>query len=693
MKATHTISCGSFARRPLRKLLVSLACIAIQCAAETSFQVPSNHWAFAPVQKIEPRGAGLHGSDSPIDRFVFEKLERENLKPVSRAGNATLVRRLYFGLIGLPPTPEALNAFLSDQAPDAWENLVERLLASPQYGERWGRHWMDVVRYADTAGDNADYPIPEAYRYRDYIIDSFNSDKPYDQFVREQLAGDILASREPNDRYAEQLVATGFLALSRRYATAPYELWHLTLENTLETVGQAFFALNLKCARCHDHKYDPLSVQDYYGLYGIFESTEFPWGGGEELQSKNLPRQKFVPLAPRSEVEPEFQSWQAKIKALRDQIAATEKEETSTKDKKLASLKTELRNLERPGLPAGISGAYAVQEGKPKDTFIQIRGEPHKKGSVVPRRSPECLGANALDIPRDASGRLEFARWLTRPENPLTARVMVNRIWQHHFGKGLVATPNNFGLRGEAPTHPELLDYLAARFIESGWSIKSIHRLILHSHTYQRSSVDNPENSRKDPANRFYWRFDRRRLEAEAIRDSMMFASGSLDLQRPAGHPFPPPEKWNWTQHSPFKEIYTTRHRSVYLMTPRFQRHPFLALFDGPDTNTSTEARRASIVPQQALYSLNNPFVDELARLLARRIISTKNDESERLRYALESTWSRAPTAAEANQYSAWLRNARELANDAVSSEGCEEESWTSLTRVLLAANEFLYVD
>jgi len=685
------------------------------------------HWAFEPVKKVELPRRSLRGSDNPIDRFVLAKLRERKLNPVAHADKRTLARRVYFDLIGLPPTPEELNVFLNDQSPHAWSNLIERLLASPHYGERWGRHWMDVVRYADTAGDNADYPVPEAHLYRDYIIASFNADKPYDQFVREQLAGDILSRQGPRERFAEQLVATGFLALSRRYGTGPYELWHLTLENTIETVGYAFMGLNLRCARCHDHKYDPVTMRDYYGLYGIFASTEFPWAGSEEIQSKNLNRQKFVPLVPAAEAEPKLQAWQDRLKSLRVEIEKLEKPaEKSEAEQKLKVLKKELRNLEKPGVPPDLLPAYAVQEGKPMDTYIHLRGEPANKGPVVPRQAPKFLaGDSPLNIPDGASGRLEFARWLTEPDNPLTARVMVNRIWQHHFGKGLVATPNNFGLRGDEPTHPELLDYLATYFVERGWSVKAMHRLILESNAYQLSSADDDVNARKDPANNFHWRFDRRRLDAEAIRDAMLFASGELDLSPPGAHPFPPPEKWTWTQHTPFKDRYDTKHRSVYLMTQRFQRHLFLALFDGPDTNNSTEARRNSIVPQQALFALNNQFVDEQATLFARRVLATRSDEASRVRYAQELAWSRPPTRTELANYQSWLHRARELLNvrsaavpsrsafapgvtreipespgfggaaaeDSRAPVQVEEEAWTSLARVLLTANEFLYVD
>ena len=436
----------------------------VVCAGEAEA-----HWAFRPVRMPEApavRDGGWVRND--VDRFVLARLEARGLKPVGPATKAAWLRRVTFDLIGLPPTPEERVAFESDSSPEAHRQVVERLLASTHYGERWGRHWMDVVRYADTAGDNADYPVPEAYRYRDYIIDAFNAGKPYDRFVREQLAGDILAERG-DGKYAEGIVATGFLALSRRYGTGPYELWHLTLENTIETVGQAFLGLNLKCARCHDHKFDPVTMQDYYGMYGIFSSVEFPWAGSEEIQSKNFNRQKFVPLVPASEASPKIQAWEEQKRQMREAIESMEKDKGAVTDgdvgavrkRRLDALKKELRRIEKPGAPDDLPVAYGVREGRVSDAALQKRGEPGNPGPLVPRCVPGFLaGDETGQFPADASGREEFARWLTRPDNPLTARVMVNRIWQHHFGQGLVTTPNNFGIRSEKPVHPELLDYL-----------------------------------------------------------------------------------------------------------------------------------------------------------------------------------------------------------------------------------------
>jgi hypothetical protein len=342
-----------------------------------------------------------------------------------------------------------------------------------------------------------------------------------------------------------------------------------------------------------------------------------------------------------------------------------------------------------------LPGAYAVADAKPVDSSLQVRGEPSEKGPIIKRGGPKFLcEAGTLDIPEGVSGRLEFARWLASPRHPLTARVMVNRIWQHHFGKGIVTTPSNFGLRGDGPSHPELLDYLAARFVESGWSIKALHRLILRSRTYQLASDWDEANAEKDQSNRYYWHYDRRRLDAEAIRDAMMLLAGTLDLRRPGPHPFPSIDQWNWTQHSPFKAVYESNHRSVYLMTQRIQRHPYLSLFDAPDANTSTEVRTSATVPLQALYLMNNPFVQKQAAAFANRLMAEAGDEEERVKRAIEQAYSRLPTAAERRKALDYLRRhrAESLAVSAPQEE-VEGEAWTSYVRALLTANEFVYVD
>jgi hypothetical protein len=701
----------------------------------------ARHWAFEALQKREPPPDPTGWAATPVDRFIMFKMRERGVVPVAPAEKRTLLRRVTFDLIGLPPSPAEIAEFLKDASADALVKVVERLLESPHYGERWGRHWMDVARYADTAGDNADYPIPESRLYRDYIIDAFNRDKPYDQFIREQVAGDLLAKEGPPELAAERTIATGFIALSRRYATAPYELMHLTLEDTIDTVGRSILGLTLRCARCHDHKFDPVTKEDYYALYGVFASTKFPYAGSEEFQSKGFGRLDFVPLLPAEQAAPllaqyqkqiadhqtalksaedtaakRTEEFQARIKELeqhrdslesskqdpgpvKEQLAALIRERDAEQQKRqneIAQLKTTLRDRQRPGLPEGVAGAYAVSEGTPVHSALHIRGEPGDAGPVIHRGVLKFLaGENPPAFPENTSGRLELARWLTAPENPLTARVMVNRIWQQHFGKGIVTTPSNFGLRGEEPTHPKLLDYLARRFIETGWSIKAMHREILLSKTYQLASADDAGNLEKDASNHWYWRYDRRRLDAESIRDALLAVSGRLDRNPPTGpHPFPPMASWSWTQHAPFKEVYPTAHRSVYLMTQRIQRHPYLALFDSPDTNTTTDQRFSSTVPLQALFLMNNPWVHEQSEAFAQRLISAAPEAARRIQSAYETAYGRPAQTAEIELGNEFCKAcAAELERTGCEAPRIELETWTTYARILLTANEFFYLD
>ncbi len=510
----------------------------------------------------------------------------------------------------------------------------------------------------------------------------------YDQFVREQLAGDVLAQGKSGGDYADSIAATGFVALARRYGTGPYELWHLTLEDAIDTTGRAFLGLTLRCARCHDHKFDPVTQRDYYALYGMFASTSFPWAGSEETQSKGFPRMKFVPLVEPARAGPALKAYHERLAELDRVIPTLESAKDAPSRSRLAEHKRESVRLKRTSLPPSLPGGYAVTEGQPTDVPLQRRGEPESPGPVVPHGVPRfrflaCGAPPALAA--GSSGRRELAEWLTRPDHPLTARVMVNRIWQHHFGRGIVATPSNFGVRGEPPTHAELLDWLAARFVASGWSIKAIHREVVLSETYQLSGDDDPQQAARDPDDRWLWRFPSGRLDAESIRDAMLAVSGRLDTGRPGRHPFPPIADWHWTQHDAFKTVYASNRRSVYLMTQRLIKHPFLALFDGPDTNTSTDVRSRSTVPLQALYFLNNPFVLECAEGLASRMIAAGHDPARRIALGFELAWGRTPDAGEIDRLLCYVRDAAGAAP--------ERDAWTSLARILLTANEFLYID
>ncbi len=656
----------------------------------------ARHWSFQPIRDTDlqtlPGDAGAH----PIDRFIIAGQRAAKTKPVGPAARQALIRRATFDLTGLPPTPTEVEAFVNDKQPGAFERVIDRLLASPRYGERWGRHWLDLVRYADTAGDDSDYPIPQAYLYRDYVIDAFNADTPYDRFIHEQLAGDILAKQGAVELYRQRVIATGYIAQAKRFATHKHEDMHLIIEDTLSTTGQVMLGMTLRCARCHDHKYDPVSMDDYYGLYGFFRSVVYPHAGSEEVRAPS----DLVPLIAESELAAAEKAYLAKhgkrLAELDGQIKHIEKtvKDKKARDQQTAPLKKQIAEIKSQNPRSLAPVAYAIKEGKPVDVKLQIAGNPKRTGKVVPRGMPRVVRGKPIDIPSDQSGRLQLAQWMTDPANPLTSRVMVNRIWQYHFGKGLVATPSNFGIQGSPPTHPRLLDWLALRFIDSGWSIKAMHKLIMTSQTYQRSAEHDTANADRDPANRTYWRFDRRRLDAESIRDTMLLLGGNLDLNRPGPHPFPPKEKWRYSAHRQFKAVYPSKHRSVYLMVQRLHPHPYFALFNGPDTTATTPVRDNSTLPLQALFMANGQFVKAQASGLAQQLITSQDDTSKRIDLAYKTMYARPATDAERGRASEYLkRYSAMLEAEGMQANERELQAWSSLVRVMFASNEFIYVD
>ena len=1126
-------------------------------AAAAAFEV-EGHWAFAPVADPPlPPVADEAWCQTTIDRFIRARQEEAAVVPLPRADRRTLIRRATFDLTGLPPTPAEVEAYVADPSPRAFDSVVERLLASTAYGEKWARHWLDVVRYADTAGETADYPVPVAWRYRNYCVDAFNRDLPYDEFLRDQIAGDIRAAAGPPQARDERIVATGFLAISRRFGFDSEKYHHLTIQDTIDTLGATVMGLSLGCARCHDHKFDPVSARDYYALYGIFESSRYPFPGSEQ-------KQRVRSLAPLGKARPDAQAWrtyEADISRLSAELAALDKpvpaatlrsvtdldgdfelqapagggsygvlvppwryqgpiavtaaaqspfkqlfaggrcgvsiaagagpyrcaqavhglpgnggpvflnldlrlhaptaaakgrhrftltdsngpaielvfsavglqlvtagqthdlgpipiaewinlqlaidtakhevtgrlgtpgavrelgpfalaaeargpidgvelaalvepatpyaataldcdhlalqstpippvslerpaalpgpdakalrarlrelsgydgdlemqsagappvapwnpgpasvvrldakaqspftnlytpgrlgltlpsrveydgfglslppippaadgrlhvafdirpgkrsgdsqgtwrysighgpgpspaielffddaafftrdgpttspvatlvaerwhqvqlvldlakrtysglllsEGSSTpfsgplaaswdgiidytfidsyghvgglrpaldidnflvsstphrsldspaevpvaaagRNEEIAALKSTLATFEARGdalaaelrrlLADGpVPMAYAMAEGTPADARIQRRGEPDEPGEEVPRGFIAVLGG-ASPTALAGSGRLELAEWLTRPDHPLTARVMVNRIWQHHFGRGLVATPNDFGVRGRRPTHPELLDRLATDFVRSGWSIKAIHRQILSSATWQQATARADDGATTADARSLYAGFERRRLSAEEIRDAILAVSGRLDRSRGEGHPFPPPFEWGYSQHGPFGAVYDHDRRSLYLMTGRLKRHPFLALFDGADPNASTADRLGTTVPTQALFFLNDPLVHGAADSWASQLAQSTPDRNARIVAATEGALARAPESDELAAANAFLDRYRE----ALAAEGIanpDHEALAAWLRTLLAGNEFLHVD
>ncbi len=692
------------------------------------------HWAFEPLRTVTPPDDPTGWALQPIDRFVAAGHRVQGLQPVARANRRTLIRRAYFDLIGLPPEPARIEAFVADEGPDAFGRLVDELLASPRYGERWGRYWLDLARYADTAGDNSDYPIPQAHLYRDYVIDAFNDDIPYDRFLHEQLAGDILAVEGPQDDYARRVIATGFVAQAKRFGTKKLEDTHQIIEDSLSTTGQVVLGLSFRCARCHHHKFDPITARDYYALYGFFAGTNYPFAGSEEDRRPS----ELAPLVPPGRSR-DFEAKHAEtLEQLRAGLAEAEErgedtlrvqdlglkaavaefvakfdgggdrsgeaevakvelaKATRRRDSQLRQLREEIKQIEKAGPLAVAPLAYAVRDGEPTDVKLQIGGDPRKLGDVVPRGVPKVIEpGGTIDLPPAGSGRLALARWLTEGSpRHLVARVMVNRIWQHHFGKPIVPTPSDFGLRGTPPSHPELLEWLAADFLASGWSFKAMHRRIMLSETYQLDSVHDSSNASIDTGNARYWRFDRRPLDAEALRDSLLLLGGNLKLDRPGPHPFPSSGSWKFTAHHQFKALYPSEHRSVYLMVQRLHPHPYLALFNGPDTSVTTATRDSSTVALQALYLLNNPFVHDQSSRFAGLMVAAEPDPSARLRMAYLRAFGREPTGAERSRAGEFLtRYERSLVAEGVPDDRRAGEVWAGLARALLASNEFLHVD
>lgn len=828
-------------------------------------------WAFQPIPNVPH--SEFTEDVRHIDELINQKIEKHGLKMVSRADRRMLLRRLSYGLTGLPPTLDELNAFSNNPSENFLINEIDRLLESPQYGVHWGRHWLDVVRYADTAGENADYPLPHAWRYRNWVMDAIQRDMPYQNFVRMQLAGDLINAAAEPEQFSEGIVATGYLAIARRFGHDSDKDMYLTHEDIIDNIGKSFLGLTISCARCHDHKYDPISAEDYYALYGILESTKFAFPGCE---AKGQPRD-LVPMLAKSKIDELLKPWQEKVaeieleKQKRNQAAESHRskikeswqasqitlaaslvpegtthsfeskvavragelialivkpnanhgadstfmewsirEQTGDQPRSWSSSelidslttsnplspnhaawslvqieengstflnessneingRSELKKWSsgdtpsvfvntsaqpvdvwtslsarsvfvHPGVkssvgviwtspidgevlisgriadahPAALDGvsfellhipskemggelmalgnwntklpdvgpapnipvAYGVVDAQPKNARLHERGDPEKLGDEVSRRWLTVFGGDALKS-QSNSGRQELGDWIA--ESPIAARVMVNRIWEWHFGTGLVRSSSDFGTRGELPTHPELLDFLTARFIQSGYSIKAMHRLILQTEAYQRMS-DTPNSN--DADNRWLSHFNRRRLTAEEIRDSLLMAAGNLDLEAASSHPFPPESNWGFTQHQPFNAIYDTNKRSAFIMVQRQRRHPYLALFDGADPNASTANRQTTTVPTQALYFINDPFFHTQAKLLAEELLK-KREVDERIIAAYQRLFQRQPSESEAERCRRFLDNY----------PGSELQKWSSFARVLLASSEFLYIE
>jgi cytochrome c551/c552 len=821
-------------------------------------------WAFQPVRDNPPPTAKNGGwAQSPVDRFILAELESKGLAPAKAADRLTLLRRATFDLTGLPPTVKEIEDFLADGSPDAFAKVVDRLLASPRYGERWGRHWLDVARYADSAGADEDIRYPYAYRYRDYVVDALNQDLPYDEFIKQQLAGDLLPPDTPGGVNVKGIVATGFLQVGPKLLAEqdkPKMVYDM-VDEQLDVTSRAFMGLTVGCARCHDHKFDPIPTKDYYSMASIFASTK-SLSKVEGTVSQLL----FVPLVPKDVTE-RYNQHQAKIKAKSEQIQEIVDSEAAkyaaalrpdlarymlaswqyeNRPKSLSSLKVEefarQQELERlileswisylkpspevrphlrpwfqavegasklqpapadgpavlPQVPAQLAeaakayqkqfqqsaeewedtlakwrikakealslrmdppekpkveggkhrffaevyfgkGPFALPEENPERLFsdqsratvtalrseldslkknsppeppmacaveegpsiqqrVFIRGNVANPGEEVPKQFLQIIAGESQTPVTKGSGRLELAEWLTKPDHPLTARVIVNRVWQWHFGEGLVRTPGNFGKLGEAPTHPGLLDYLARQFIEKGWSIKAIHRLIMLSSTYQMSSDISKKATDMDPSNRLLARMNRRRLDVEEIRDGLLAISGELDftvggtLQAGFGT-----DEENSNARLSFDPD-STKRRTVYLPLRRSNLPSLLNLFDFGDATTPGEGRARTNIASQALYMMNSQFVSDRARELARNLLADPiDDDRRRIEAAHLLILGRRPGGDEVQNGLDYIKDYEKKGADLGRVRGAvptsKLEAWQSFCHILMSSNEFIYVD
>jgi len=715
------------------------------------------YWAFQPVAKpavpVVKESVLVHNS---IDSFVIAKLESKQLNPNPRADKITLLRRASLDLIGLPPTPEEAQAFLADNSPDAFAKVVDRLLASPQYGERWGRHWLDLARYADSAGFKADEMRPNVWRYRDYVIQAFNEDKPYDRFIKEQIAGDELYPNDPNAR-----IATGFDRLwpDESNLANPIIMRQEILNDITDTVGSVFMGMTYGCAKCHDHKFDPILQKDYYKLQAFFANIR-----NDDHASLLTGEQDAAYRKQQAEWESQTRDIRARMEELlvpariaktKDAIGMFPKEAQDAiflpADQR-SPMQWQMVYRSASRLPTDKEVAKSLK-GEAKDQYAALSTELAKFDSIKPAMPPvaevmmdadreappmHILSKGVYDAPLDevqpgflsildpnpakivppaglnSSGRRSaLANWLTDPKNPLTARVMVNRIWQEHFGTGIVGTSSDFGIMGERPSDPELLDHLATVFVENGWSIKKLHRLIMLSNTYQQSSANQEEAAKVDPENRLLWRYSRHRLEGEVIRDSMLYTAGELNTKMGGRGIFPriPEGVSNGSKYlawQPETDASEANRRSVYVFVKRNLRYPMFETFDFPDTHESCARRFATVSPTQPLEMMNDALVREWSRDLATRILNDSGlSPEQQVERAFRIVFTRAPKDQERQAILEFLKtqsaeiSARMAKNETVTPPGnvppgtdpARAAAFVDLCQALLNSNEFVYVN
>ena len=677
---------------------------------EIDIEAGKNFWAFQPVKDSVPSVRDKAWPRTSMDRHVLAGLEAKNLKPVADANPRVLVRRVYFDLIGLPPAPQDVEAFLKEVARDkqaALEALVDKLLASPQFGERWGRHWLDVARYAESNGMERNAAFPHAWRYRDYVIDSFNADKPFDVFIREQIAGNLLPGEAADARH----IATGFLAMGPKSLNNrnAQEFKMDLVDEQLDVTTRAFMAVTVACARCHDHKFDPIPTEDYYSLAGIFSSTQTMFGGASgggirhqtkliELsdgrQAKHV-ESKANLAAKIAALQKRQQELVAERRQLQKELKAKAKTDSRFKAnlKNIREISNQLKSLRKR--TAGNNRqtgplAMGVVEGRPADIKVHIRGNVATLGQLVPRGFPRVMDFGGSRVNPAQSGRLQLAEWIAHRDNPLTGRVFANRVWHHLFGRGVVRTVDNFGETGERPGNLALLDHLASRFVALDWSVKKLIREIVLSRAYQLSSSHSAANAKADPDNTLFWKMNQRRLDAESMRDAMLAASGLLKTSPYQGSIVSEVGAVNLGRSiSQLQKLRSAEfaHRSVYLPVARQAVPEVLKTFDFAEPSIIVGRREITTVPTQALFLLNSKFVTQQAAAMADRVLKEGKSSKGRISLAFQLALSRPANATEQDRTTAFLAECNTEEGNA------ELRAWTTLCQALLASAEFRYIN
>ncbi len=688
------------------------------------------HWAFQQPKTAQiPNVKRTEWPRTDVDRFIMARMESKGLIPVADADRRTLLRRLSFDLTGLPPSTEDMTAFESDPSDQAIERAVDRLLASPRSGEKWARHWLDLARYAESTGKTVNFYYPHAWRYRDYVIAAFNKDKPYDQFIKEQLAGDLMPSDDPGIE-AERLIATGFLAIGPKTLNErsglKYELD--IVDEQIDVTTQAFLGITVACSRCHDHKFDPIPQADYYALAGIFRSTEVCYGTVSYINAQRqtrlvtLPEKANVETAAPHLSDRERQQLEAQIKDARNSIrsmkdglqqffaqgrisllqAQLDACEVDGRPKRLAMGVRDKPTPAGTGLRLGSRGrrfgdfTYDGMESI-DDSPVYVRGEPDQPGERrVPRGTLQVISTEPLVIAATSSGRLELANWIASRSNPLTARVMVNRVWLQLFGRGLVPTADDFGLAGQQPSHPELLDHLAIRFMEDGWSVKRLIKYLVTSRVYQLSTTADNGAMQVDPDNVFFWRMQPRRFDAECLRDAMLAVSGQLTATPPVGSAVARAGEGpvtGFSRRSALTAVNDPRntHRSIYLPVIRDNLPESMGLFDGADPSLIVTSRKQTTVPSQGLFLLNNEFVMRAADAMADNLLRVES-VPDRIHEAFLGLYGRLPTSGEQSATEKFLKNYQDrLATEGVVEARRPKETWSAFCQAMFASAEFQY--